>query len=153
MWLQDVAISLQNEPLMVPASTVWKTIFSIITSLALVIWRLGTYLWRKHSRDIEKINEDSAKSFAAVNAKLDRDAERISAKLDAMTNSNQKRFEEIEDVQDAIVQSTVKIADFQADRLETRASIHDLHIKVDAHHKEQMTLMVSILRSNGKSHD
>ena len=142
MWLQDVAISLQNEPLMVPASTVWKTIFSIITSLALVIWRLGAYLWRKHAKDITEIN-----------AKLDRDAERISAKLDAMTNSNRERFNELEDVQDAIVQSTVKLADFQADRQETRASIHDLHIKVDAHHKEQMAILISILRPNGKFSD
>ncbi len=147
MWLlQDVAVNFQSEPLMVPASTVWKTIFSIIASLALVIWRLGKYLWNKHSKDIDKINEDSSKAFTAVNAKLDRDAEKINAKLDAMTNSNQKRFEELEDVQDAIVQSTVKIADFQANRKEIRESIHELHLKVDSHHKEQMAVLISILR-------
>ncbi len=121
---QDVAVRFQQEPLLVPAGTIWKTVGGIIASLSLVMWRLGVFLWKKHKEDIGAIRSD----------------------ITEMDKEIRSQFDEFKDVQDAIIKTTVKIADYQENRREIRDSIHDLHIKVDGHHQEQMKALFSLIK-------
>ncbi len=121
---QDVAVKFQQDPLLVPAATVWKTVGGIIASLSLVVWRLGIFLWKKHTEDIQSIRLG----------------------ISEMDREIRSQFDEFKDVQDAIIKTTVRIADYQENRKEIRDSIHDLHIKVDGHHKEQMNALISLIK-------
>ncbi len=123
---QDVAVKFQQEPLLVPASTVWKTVFGVIGSLSLVLWRLGVFLWKKHKEDIQSIRLG----------------------INEMDREIRSQFDEFRDVQDAIIKTTVKVADYQENRKEIRDSIHDLHVKVDEHHKAQMNALISLIKGN-----
>ncbi len=133
--LQDVAVKFQNEPLLVPATTVWKTIGGLATSIALIAWRVCRWLWAKHQKDIDLLRSEH-----------NRDTLLIRTDITEMDREIRSQFEEFKDVQDAVIQSTVKIADYQSNRQEIRQSIHDLHLKVDSHHKEQMAVLISILK-------
>ncbi len=128
---QDVAVKFQQEPLLVPASTVWKTVFGVIGSLSLVLWRLGVFLWKKHKEDIQSIRLG----------------------INEMDREIRSQFDEFRDVQDAIIKTTVKVADYQENRKEIRDSIHDLHVKVDVHHQEQMKALIALIKGKYVSSD
>ncbi len=139
---QDVAVKFQQEPLLVPASTVWKTIFGILGSMSLVVWRLGKFVWAKHKEDIQTIRTDITTVNKAIRMEI----------MD-MDREIRIQFDEYKDVQDAIMKTTVKIADYQENRKEIRDSIHDLHVKVDVHHQEQMKALIALIKGKYVSSD
>ncbi len=126
---QEVAVKFQQEPLLVPASTVWKTVGGIIASLGLVLWRLGVFIWKKHKEDILAIRTDISNMDTKIRSEIN----------------------ELEDVQDAIIKTTVNVSDYQENRREIRDSIHDLHIKVDGHHQEQMKALIALIKGKHAS--